>query len=177
MSSRPQSEWKGFQWKLRRIFDNLADFFDRGTTKPYPETADALRRLRQAMEAELTTVRNRRTPTYPHSKQLVPKQGRKRTLPTLPSGPSRKHYQRWLRLRIENDKLRSTLACHTAAKVEGNLISPEWIMRVFLSSPSANARGMANRFGTLWASTQTPLAECQLPRCGTPGLSFTNQWS
>ena len=118
---------------MRRMFDNLNELFERGTTRSYPQTAEALRRLRQAIDAELKTQRNQLKPQYMRKKR------------PLPTGPTRKHYQRWLRLRIENDKLRLKLASHTAAKV-GSLLSPEWIMRVFLSSPSSNARGFAKSF-------------------------------
>ena len=49
MAHRPQSEIKGFHWKLRRVVDNVADLFQRGTTVQYPQTSDALSRLRQAV--------------------------------------------------------------------------------------------------------------------------------
>ena len=135
MAHRPKSEIKGFHWKMRRVVDNVTTLFQRGTTVQYPQTSDALSRLRQAVGDEMKTVRNRVNPTYPKMKER-----------NLPSGPSRKHYQRWLRMKRENDQLRSKLASHTAAKAGGNFISPEWIVRISLTSPGANARGLTKSF-------------------------------
>ena len=64
MSSLPQAEVRGFEWKMRRLFENIQELFDRGTTKSYPQTADALGRLRQAIDSELKTKRNRFQPQY-----------------------------------------------------------------------------------------------------------------
>jgi hypothetical protein len=137
-SSHGEVETKGFPWKLRRMAGKLTEFFERYTTKPYPQTAEALQRLREAMDKELPVRRNRQAPTYTRLKRKSP-------MPA-PAGPSRKHYQRSLRLQIENDKLRSQVASLTVAKSGGNLISPDWIVRVFLSEPTSNARGLAKAF-------------------------------
>ena len=48
-------------------------------------------------------------------------------------------------MKIENERLESRLACHTAVKA-GKRISDEWLPRIFLSSPGANARGLAKAF-------------------------------
>ena len=104
----PRSEMKGFKWKLRRMVDNIADFFQKGTNVQYSETSDALSRLLQAVGKELMTARSRATPTVKRSAE-----GK------IPKDPSRKHYQRWLRIKDENEKLRAKLASHTAAKAGG----------------------------------------------------------
>ena len=60
--------------------------------------------------------------------------------------PSRKHYQRSLRLQRENAALRAKLLSHTAAKEDGNLLSHDWILRVFLTTPCHSGRGTATSF-------------------------------
>ena len=107
MAHRLQSEIRGFHWKLRRVVENLNDLFERGTTVQYPQTSDALSRLRQAVGTEMKTARNR---FKPKTKER-----------NLSSGPNRKFYQRWLRMKHENDQLRSKLASHTAAEAGGTL--------------------------------------------------------
>ena len=62
MSPLPQAEFRGFEWKMRRLFENIQELFDRGTTKSYPHTADALGRLRQAIDSELKTKKKRLQP-------------------------------------------------------------------------------------------------------------------
>ena len=118
MASRPQSDTKGFQWKLRRMVDNVIDFFDHGTTKPYPKTTEALQSLREAVIEEMPLQRNRQNSTLATRKRKSPE------MPTA-SAPSRKHYQRCLRLQKDNEALRAKLASHTAAKSGGNLIAPD----------------------------------------------------
>ena len=53
MASHGASEDSGFQWKLRRQVARLADYFEKGTTKKYPKTSDALDTLRSAVDAEM----------------------------------------------------------------------------------------------------------------------------
>ena len=52
-----RGEVHGFQWKLRRQVDRLADYFVRGTDKTYPEMSEAIALLRRAAEAELSSRR------------------------------------------------------------------------------------------------------------------------
>ena len=66
MANHPFSEVKGFHWKLRRMVDRLAAYFEEGTTKQYPKTSDAISRLCGAVEAEMKTRRNRVSPTCPN---------------------------------------------------------------------------------------------------------------
>ena len=135
------AEVKGFQWKLRRMVDRLAAFFESGTTLPYTGTSDAIAQLRETVDAELKTRRNRCKPAEVASENV---RGKKRN---LASGPSRKHYQRSLRLKTENDQLRAKLAKQTTFKACGeNKISPEWIVKIFLSEPGQNARGLTKAF-------------------------------
>ena len=135
------AEVKGFQWKLRRMVDRLAAFFESGTTLPYTGTSDAIAQLRETVDAELKTRRNRCKPAEVASENV---RGQKRN---LAAGPSRKHYQRSLRLKTENDQLRAKLAKQTTAKTCGeNKISPEWIVKIFLSEPGQNARGLTKAF-------------------------------
>ena len=65
MSSRSGSgvEVKGFQWKLRRQVGRLAAYFEQGTTRKYPKTSDAILQLRETVDAEMRTRRNRANPS------------------------------------------------------------------------------------------------------------------
>ena len=128
MANHPFSEVKGFHWKMRRMMDRLAAYFEEGTRKQYPKTSDAISRLCGAVEAEMKTRRNRVSPTCPNP-------NKKRKLETA-TGTSRKYYQRSLRLTSQNDQLRAQLNKHTVAKSGGGRnICPEWIVNMFLSSP------------------------------------------
>ena len=66
MANDPSSDAKGFQWKLRRMLDRLADYFEEGKRKEYPKTSDAISRLCGAVAAEMKTRRNRVNPAYPN---------------------------------------------------------------------------------------------------------------
>ena len=81
MASCQESEVKGFHWKLRRMVDNLTGFFEGGTKKSHPETADVLRCLKQAVEKEMATKRNRLAPTCTRQRRTSP----------VPAGVTRKH--------------------------------------------------------------------------------------
>ena len=59
----PGVEVKGFPWKLRRQVDRLAAYFEAGTTIQYPKTSDAILRLRETVDAEMRTRRNRANPS------------------------------------------------------------------------------------------------------------------
>ena len=130
-SRGPLLEARGFQTKLRQKFDDLDKWFRVATRRAYPRTADALRHLRQAIDAELGSP-------IDGQPQAAPK--RKRT------SQSRKHYHRARRLQIANVSLRKQIAIHSDFKAGGNLLSPEMIVRIFLSLPSSNARGLATSF-------------------------------
>ena len=120
------------------MVDSVADFFEKGTPKPYPKTSVALSQLRQAVAAETIVFRNHINPTY--------KRSNSGTSGTKSGNTSRKHYQQAYRLKRENDRLRAELASHTASKADGNFLTPDWIVRLFLSSPIANARGLTKSF-------------------------------
>ena len=136
----PGVEVKGFHRKLRRQVDRLAAYFEAGTTIQYPKTSDAILRLRETVDAEMKTRRNRANP-FEFASLLA--RGQKHE---LASGPSRKHYQRSLRLQRDNDQLRAKLKSHTAVKAGGKHISPEWIVKMFLTLPGQNARGLTQSF-------------------------------
>lgn len=94
----------------------------------YPQTADAMRRLRAAIDAEVPRGRGLKRPA----------EGR--------SVSSRKHYLRARRLKTETDKLRAEIANHTKSKANGYQITPDWILRIFLAMPAASSRGMEHCF-------------------------------
>ena len=142
------AEATGFQWKLRRHVERLAGYFEAGTTIQYPKTSAAILSLCEALDSELRTRRRRLSAESRRAKPaevastLV--RGEKRR---LAPNPSRKHYQRSLRLKRENDQLRTKLAKQTTARAYGeNKISPEWIVKIFLSEPGQNARGLTKAF-------------------------------
>jgi len=123
---------------MREKLDDFAELLEHGTTTPYPLIAAALKQLQHAVDTELKKARRTALPTRPRDNR-----GLKRPWNL---GPTRKYYQRSLRMKKENDKLREQLASQSAAKGKGTLLTPEWITRVFLSSPSMNARGLARSF-------------------------------
>ena len=61
-------EVKGFNWKMRRQVERVALYFEGGTAKPYPKTSATLGVLRQALDDEMRTRRNRANPTYPDAR-------------------------------------------------------------------------------------------------------------
>ena len=61
-------EDKGFNWKMWRMLERFSLYFESGTTKPYPKTSAALGVLRQALDDEMRTRRNRASPTYPDAR-------------------------------------------------------------------------------------------------------------
>ena len=87
------SEKRGFPRQLRRNFRVLLTSFQRGRLQ-YPRTADALRRLQDAIEAEIPADRGSSAARW-----------RKRKGPATDgttSGASRKHYRNMLRLKADN---------------------------------------------------------------------------
>ena len=138
MASSRKPEVRSFSRRMREKLDDFAELLEHGTTTPYPLIAAALKQLQHAVDTELKTVRRTALPTRPRDNR-----GLKRPWNL---GPTRKYYQRSLRMKKENDKLREQLASQSAAKGKGTLLTPEWMTRVFLSSPSMNARGLARSF-------------------------------
>ena len=127
MASRPQADTQGFQWKLRRMVDNIIHFATARTTKVYPKTTGALQSLREAVNEEMPVKRRRIALDNPGS--------RKRKSPgTLAEVTSRRHYQKMRRLEKINKELLIKIASHTAAKTahtKHNYIAPDWLVRVF----------------------------------------------
>ena len=87
------------------MVDRLCAYADARTSKVYPKTTCALEALQEAMRAEMPVHRHR-------CQSRLSKKRSSSELSNLPtaSGPSRKHYQRSLRLKKENDQLRAKLA-------------------------------------------------------------------
>ena len=110
-----------------RKVEDIDAFFREGAAGHYPHTSAALADLKRAVANEM-----------PRSKKFKER--------TSLAAAARKHYLRWWRLKRENDSLKSKLASHTAAKTDGNRLSPEWILRIFLTSPSASSRSLARSF-------------------------------
>ena len=121
------SEFRWFPTLLRQRFTALHATFLRRRLS-YPQTADALRRLREAIDAEVPRGRGLKRPA----------EGR--------SVSSRKHYLRARRLKTETDKLRAEIANHTKSKATGYQITPDWLLRIFLAMPAAGSRGMEHCF-------------------------------
>ena len=140
MASHGASEAKGFQWKLRRQVARLAGYFDKGTTRKYPRTSDAIGNLRSAVDAEMRQRRivvrkqPRATDDQPPAKK------RKVTGAT-----SRKHEMMARRLKKENERLQAKLNDFTVHQ-GGKHITPAWIVKIFLTSPSQNARGLEKAY-------------------------------
>lgn len=101
---------------MREKLDDFAELLEHGTTTPYPLIAAALKQLQHAVDTELKTVRRTALPTRPRDNR-----GLKRPWNL---GPTRKYYQRSLRMKKENDKLREQLASQSAAKGKGTLLTP-----------------------------------------------------
>ena len=149
-------EVHGFQWKLRRRVDVLNDYFVKGTDKTYPKMSEAIAQVQRAAEVELS---NRRRPCRPTA--LTRK--RSRTDDLTPSGrPSRKYEEKARRLKKENEKLKGELSSLTAVgKKKGtavNGISLEWIVKVFLTAPGQNSRGLAKAFRDIVAVDKNPVS-------------------
>jgi hypothetical protein len=142
-------EAKGFTWKLRRQVNRLADFFNGGATGKYPKISDAMRRLQQAVDAEAVT-RRRAEPETPATSNTKRKHA---------GSASRKHYQRCLRLKSENDELKAKLGSHTAVtRKVAKCISPEWIVKIFLTAPGQNARGLTKSFRDIVGFDKNPVS-------------------
>ena len=86
MASHGASEVRGFQWRLRQHVTRLAVYFEKGTTKKYPKTSDAIGSLRSALEAEMRQ-RRKGVEVTPTVDSQPPDKKRK-----VPVGTSRKHY-------------------------------------------------------------------------------------
>ena len=121
------AEAGNFSLVLRRRFDTLQAVFQR-RRHDWPHTVEAMRRLQTALDLEFPAAAR----------------GVKRRLRLY---EPRKHYQRALRLKKANTALREQLAKVTESKSKNsNFLSPEWLLRVFLSMPAVSARGMAHSF-------------------------------
>ena len=135
---------RSFNQTVRRMVDSLTAFVDRQAKTPCPKTTEALQSLRAAVEEEMPVRRTM------HAVATLPTRKRKRVYVRCvdrPGSRERKHEQRARRLAGDNEKLRAKLASHTAAKAgEHNCVAPDWMVRVFLSTPSANARGLSKAF-------------------------------
>ena len=153
-------EHRGFQWKLRRQVDRLDAYFVGGTDKTYPNTKEAIQQLQLAVDSELSHRRpGRQRPTWPPT---GPTKKRSRPDDDLVSGPSRRHYERARRYKIENELLKAKLSSHKASvRAKGQAtggISQEWITNIFLTAPGQNARGLTKAFRDVVAVDKNPVS-------------------
>jgi len=138
MASHGASEVRGFQWKLRQQVTRLAVYFEKGTTKKYPKTSDALDTLRSVVDAEMRQ-RRKGVKVDPTTDQPPAKKAKG-------VGTSRKHEAMARRLKQQNVKLQALLDNQTVHQAGGTHISPAWIVKIFLTSSSQNARGLTQAF-------------------------------
>jgi len=138
MASHGAPEARGFQWQLRRRVVRVADFFDAGTTRKYPKTSRAFDMLRAAVEAEMRQRRKgvRVAPTTDQPPAKKPKF----------ENTSRKHEAMARRLKSQVVALQARLDKQTVHQVGGKHISSAWLVKVFLTSASQNARGLTQAF-------------------------------
>ena len=175
MGSRPQADTQGFQWKLRRMVDNIIHFATVRTTKVYPKTTGALQSLREAVREEMP-LKRRRTRIAPDN----PGSRKRKSPDMLTVVTSKRHYQKIRRVEKINAQLLIKIASHTAAKAthtKHNFIAPDWLVRVFCRRRAPTPADWRNRSGKWWAWTLLPYREEACPESGTYGLRCTYPWS
>ena len=159
-------EVTGFNWQMRRKVERVASYFEAATTKPYPKTSAALGVLRQALDDERTR-RNRANPIYPDARPSKKRRCEEQV--------SRKHYYKCRRLQRANDELRAKLVSNTGHKPGGKYISPEWIVRIFLTSPGQNARGMNKAIRDVIGLDTNPISRDTMDKVRGTWVEFYNQ--
>ena len=170
-------ENKGFPWKLRRQVDRLEAYFVSGTDNTYPKTKAAIVSLRLAADEELASRRRNRRPCPTSPPKGLSKTRRR---PDDVATNSRKHYERARRLKKENDELKEKLSSHMAnVRAAGQAtggITPDWIVRIFLTAPGQNARGLAKAFRDIVAVDKNPVSRPTIEKVRGHGLSSTRRW-
>ena len=126
--------------RLRADSDRLDAWFSKARC-PHPQVQDALRVLAAALDAEVPRTR--------HSAKRKAATGA-----GVDTGAvdSRKYYYQARRFRRERDALQKQLGLVSGAKEDHNMLSEEWLLRVFLSKPNASARALEQGFGDIVGS-------------------------
>ena len=172
---------------LRGRLGRLQDWFQRAR-RSYPRTKDALKRLQDAVDAEVAKClvpksllkrRGKWAATGAESRQLTSAaahtatggqpnaiggqpQARQPSAPGARQGcESRKWYYQARRFRLERDALASKLRTMTGAKDHGAL-SQEWLLRVILTKPNASARSVEQSFADIVGSDVRTIGRASL---------------
>ena len=111
----------------------------------------------------------------------APTRKRHRPDDLTPSGaPSRKHYEKARRLRKEVEarkgKLDSLTAVGNKKGTAVNGISLEWIVKVFLTAPGQNSRGLAKAFRDIVAVDKNPVSRPTIEKVRGRGSNSTRRW-
>ena len=127
----------------------------RRARRQYPRTAAALKVLQEAVDAEIFYSPN----------AAATASGKRRAREAATGGAAsgaaatgaetsreRRWYMQAYRARKERDAMAQTLRVSGGAKAEGGLISEEWLVRVFLSLPTASARSLEQSFADVIGS-------------------------
>ena len=142
---QPHGGMDDFPILLRRHLAKLETVFGQGGGRDkYPKSAEALRRFRVAVLAEVPDGTGRK--------------GLHRQTSGAKLAGTRKYYMRWYRATRENKRLKSQVEAFTDSKAgeAGCQIAPEWLCRIFLSAPAASARSVERAFkDVLGADTRT----------------------
>ena len=139
-------ERRNFASVLRRRADRVQEYFGRAR-RQYPQVKEALRVLAVALDAEVP-----KTPLPKKRKATTGAGVATGATKTDPATVSRKWYFQARRFRLERDALQKKLGKVSGAKEGHNMLSEEWLMRVFLSKPNASARSMEQGFGDIVGS-------------------------
>ena len=153
-------ERQRFAMTFRGRLGRLQEWFKRAN-RSYPRTEDALRRLQQAVDAEIAQVvvprslLKRRRQTAAASTGAAGKAATEATAQPGKSSragaESRKWYYQARRFRLERDALATKVRTIAGAKDHGAL-SQEWLLRVILSKPNASARSVEQSFADIVGS-------------------------
>ena len=155
-------ERRHFACVLRQRFDRLQEHFGRAQGQ-YPRVLEALRQMGLALDAEVprpelpkkrkaATGAPRAATGAPQAATGAPQAATGASRAAAESSPvSRKWYCLARRLRKERDALKAQLDRASGAK-EGNVLTEEWLVRVFLSRPNASARSLEQGFGDIIGS-------------------------
>ena len=146
---RKRQERQRFALVLRRRAARVQEFFGRARLQ-YPRTAEALRLLQEALEAEVVV---------PAADLAVKREKRRASGATsateaVATGADRdrKWYFQARRFKKERDALAEKLRLSSGAKEKGGALSEEWLLRVILSKPNASARSVAQSFADIVGS-------------------------
>ena len=133
-----------FPLVLRSRATRVLEYFFSRTNRQYPRARDALRLLREALDAEVP-------PVAPRKRKLEGGWAA-----TGVATRQRKFYYQACRLRKHRDTLAAQLQRFTGAKLaaQNNQLSEseEWLLRVILAKPNASARAVEEMFADIVGS-------------------------